>query len=414
MYKIKDIQCKKAAPKEKAYKIADWGGLYLLVKTDGGKYWRWDYRFCGIRKTMALGTYPTVTLEAARVAHRDARAILADGIDPMAERKHGKLVSRLAAINTFEDIGREWFERQRDTWVDSHGDRIIRRLERDIFPFIGNRPIASVTTPEMLAVLRRIEERGAIETAHRAKSDCSQIFRYAIETARAERDPTENFSRGALKNPLVRHHAAITDPKEFGGLLRAIVDYRGSAITRAALSLAPLVFQRPGELRKARWEEFDLDAARWEIPSERMKRPKAEKQLGSAHIVPLSRQAVAILRDLHTQTGPEGYLFPSPRTRTRPMSDNGILSALRRMGYGKDEMTGHGFRASVRTLAVERLRIPAEYVDHQLAHAVKDVHGRAYNRTQWLDERIEMMQRWADYCDQLATSEAAGSMEHLA
>ncbi|MDE1006528.1 MAG: integrase arm-type DNA-binding domain-containing protein [Paraburkholderia fungorum] len=411
MYKIKALQCKKAVPKEKAYKIADGGGLYLLVKPDGGRYWRWDYRFCGIRKTMALGTYPSVTLEAARVARRHAYALLASGLDPMAERKRDKVVSRLAAINTFEDIAREWFERQRDTWVESHGDRILRRLERDVFPFIGNQPITAITAPEVLAVLRRIEDRGAIETAHRAKSDCAQVFRYAIETGRAERDPTENFSRGALKSPLVQHHAAITEPKEFGALLRAISNYSGTSITRAALSLAPLVFQRPGELRKARWEEFDLNAARWEIPSDRMKRPKAEKQLGSAHIVPLSRQAVAILRDLQTQTGPEGYLFPSPRTRTRPMSDNGILSALRRMGYTKDEMTGHGFRASVRTLAVERLRIPAEYVDHQLAHAVKDVHGRAYNRTQWLDERTEMMQRWADYCEKLATGEAAIAVE---
>ena len=411
MHKLKDIQCKKATPKETIYKISDGGSLHLLVKPDGGKYWRWDYRFCGIRKTMALGAYPAVTLEAARVAHKEARATLISGADPMAERKHDKLVSRLAAINTFEDIGREWFSRQRGTWVESHGDRILRRLERDIFPYVGNRPITAVTTPEMLAVLRRIEDRGAIETTHRAKGDCSQIFKYAIETGRAERDPTEHFSRGALKVPHVRHHAAITAPKEFGGLLRAIKAYRGSAVTRSALSLAPLVFQRPGELRMAQWEEFDLDAARWEIPSDRMKRPKAEKQFGAAHIVPLSKQAVSILRDLYPLTGPKGYLFPSPRTRLRPMSDNGILSALRRMGFGKDEMTGHGFRASVRTLAVERLRIPAEYVDHQLAHAVKDIHGRAYNRTQWLDERTVMMQKWADYCDQLTKIEETTPIE---
>lgn len=404
MHKLRDIQCRQAQPQDKPYKLADGGGLYLLVKPDGGRYWRWDYRHAGLRKTMALGVYPTVTLEMARDAHMRERRRQYDGTDPMSERKANKLAARVAADNTFERLAREWLGRQRDRWVASHHDRILRRFERDVFPFVGHRPVTDITTPEILGVLRKIEARGALETAQRARGECSQVFRYAIEIGCAQVDPTQNFTNSALKPPQVKHHAAITEPVAFGGLLRAIRDYRGSPVVRAALRLAPLVFQRPGELRAARWEEFDLANARWEIPSARMKRPKAEKQIARAHIVPLSRQAVAILTDLQMLTGPEGFLFPSPRTRSRPLSDNGVLSALRRMGYGKDEMTGHGFRASVRTLAVEQLGIPAEHVDHQLAHAVKDVHGRAYDRTQWLRERTEMMQVWSDYCDKLTAA----------
>jgi integrase len=294
-----------------------------------------------------------------------------------------------------------WFARQRQRWVDAHGKRILRRLERDVFPRIGDRPISDISPQEMLAVLTKIQDRGAIETAHRAKWECSQVFRHAIETGWAERDPTEVFSAGALRAPESRSHAAITEPARFGALLRSIDNYRGGYVVRAALQLAPLVFLRPGELRKAEWCEFDLDAAIWEVPGARMKRPKADKIVSGGHLVPLSRQAVAILRELRSHTNVSRYVFPSPRTRERPMSDGGVLAALRSMGYGGEEMSGHGFRASARTLAVERLKIPAEWVEMQFAHAVKDANGRAYNRVQWLEERTSMMQHWADYLDRL-------------
>jgi integrase len=404
--RLSDVQCKQAKPRDKAYKLSDGGGLVLLVNPDGSRYWRWHYRYAGKQKTMALGTYPDVGLKAVRLKHREGREVLGQGKDPMGERKKAKLVSRLATETTFEGVGREWFEREKGTWVASHADRVFRRLEKDVFPWLGTRPIHDVLPQEILAVLRKIQERGALETAHRAKWACSQIFKYGIETGRAERDPTELFSAGALRPPVSRSHAAITDPAKFAELLRSIDAYKGGPVVRAALRLAPLVFLRPGELRKAQWSEFDLDAALWEVPGERMKRPKAEKALSGGHLVPLSKQAVAILRDLHRLTARGAFVFPSPRTGERPMSDGGVLAALRSMGYDSDMMSGHGFRATARTLVVERLKMPAEWVELQLAHAVKDPNGRAYNRVQWLAERTEMMQAWADYLDRLRSGAA--------
>lgn len=400
---LTDTACRNAKPADKPRKLADGEGLYLLVKPTGAKYWRLKYRFAGKEKLLALGVYPEVTLAQAREERTKARELLRNGQDPATTRKLERLGVRNAGANTFEVLAREWFERRRETWVAAHADRILRRFERDIFPWIGARPVAEITVPEMLAVLRRIQERGAIETAHRARWDCSQVFMYAAETGRGDRNPAERFSREALRAPACRSHAAITDPAELGRLLRAVEAYKGGAVVRAALRLQALLWVRPGELRNARWEEFDLDGAVWEIPAARMKRPKAEKLISSAHLVPLSRQAVGVLRELHALTGPEGYVFPSPRTRSRPMSENAVLVALRSMGYSREEVTGHGFRATARTLAVERLRIPAEYVELQLAHAVKDANGRAYNRVQWIDERTAMMQQWADYLDRLAT-----------
>jgi integrase len=370
--RLSDVQCKQAKARDKAYKLSDGGGLLLLVNPDGSRYWRWHYRFAGRQKTMALGTYPDVGLKLARQKHHEARAVLEQGMDPVGERKKAKLVSRLAAETTFEGVGREWFEREKGTWVASHADRVLRRLEKDVFPWLGARPIGDIAPQETLAVLRKIQERGALETAHRAKWACSQIFKYGIETGRAERDPTGLFSAGALRPPVSRSHAAITDPARFAELLRSIDSYKGGPVVRAALRLAPLVFLRPGELRKAQWSEFDLDAALWEVPSERMKLPKADKALGGGHLVPLSRQAVAILRELRALTGHGHYVFPSPRTGERPMSDGGVLAALRSLGYDGDTMSGHGFRATARTLVVERLKMPAEWVELQLAHAVKD------------------------------------------
>lgn len=407
---LSDIECRNAKPREKLYKMADGGGLYLEVSPTGGKHWRMKYYFGGKEKLLTIGPYPRIGLAAARKSREAAKDQIDAGLDPSGERKAQRLTAKLAANTTFEGVTREWFEREKQTWVESHGTRILRRFERDIFPHIGNRPIAALTTPEVLAVLRKIEERGAVETAHRAKWDCSQVFLYAIETGRAERNPVETMSRGALKLPATRNHAAIIDPQAIGQLMRAIRGYKGSQIVRAALQLAPLVFLRPGELRQAQWIEFDLDGTgrfggtgpMWEVPNERMKRPKEEKQLSGGHLVPLSRQAEQILRELQLLTGGGRYLFPSPRTRERPLSDNGVLSALRRMGYTGEEMTGHGFRAMARTALAERVRVDERFIELQLAHAVRDSNGRAYNRASFLEERTQMMQDWADYLDGLA------------
>lgn len=388
---LTDTEIRKAKPQDKPYKMADERGMYLQVHTNGGKYWRFDYRFDGKRKTLALGTYPDVTLAKAREKRDEARKLLADGIDPGIHKQTQKRAVIERATNSFEAVAREWFSKYQPTWTPDHAEKIIRRLERDVFPWLGARPIAEITAPELLAVLRRIEERGALETAHRAHQNCGQVFRYAVATGRAERDPSGDL-RGALPPTRVKHLAAITEPAEIGALLRSIAGYQGSVITRCALRLAPLVFVRPGELRNAEWSEIDLDRAEWCIPAERMK-------MREPHIVPLSSQAVAALRELHPLTGTGRFVFPSPRSSSRPMSNNAVLSALRRMGYSNDEMTGHGFRAMARTVLDEVLGFRVDIIEHQLAHAVKDPNGRAYNRTKHLDERRRMMQAWADYLD---------------
>jgi integrase len=290
-------------------------------------------------------------------------------------------------------IAREWFAKQSPTWVASHADKIIRRLERDVFPWLGKRPIADITAKELLATVNRIADRGAAETAHRALQNCGQVFRYAIVTGRAERNPATDL-RGALPSAKEGHHAAILEPAAIGALLRAIEGYEGGFVTRCALRLAPLVFVRPGELRNAEWAEIDLDAAEWNIPGAKMK-------TGEPHLVPLAPQAVAILRELYALTGRGRYVFPSPRSGSRPMSNNAVLSALRRMGFDKDTMTGHGFRAMARTVLDEVLHFRPDYIEHQLAHAVRDPNGRAYNRTSHLPERRKMMAAWAEYLDQL-------------
>jgi integrase len=286
-------------------------------------------------------------------------------------------------------VAREWYAKHTSAWAESHGSRIIRRLERDIFPWLGKGPVAEITPPELLAVVRRIEGRGALETAHRALQNCGQVFRYAIATARAERDPSQDL-RGALPPVKEGHFAAVTDPKRLGEILRAFDGYEGTLPVRCALRLAPLVFVRPGELRKALWADIDLEAAEWRYEF---------TKTGTPHIVPLSRQATEILEEIHPLTGRSSYVFPSARSAQRPMSDNAILAALRRMGIPKDEMTGHGFRAAARTILDEVLGFPPHLIEHQLAHAVRDPLGRAYNRTAHLAERRDMMQAWADYLD---------------
>lgn len=408
--RLTDLDCRNAKPRDKNYKIFDGNGLHMEVRTNGGRYFRWRYRFAGKDKILTIGAYPKISLASARRAVDAARDKLANGTDVAASKKIEKLTQRLTANTTFKGIAEEWIGKMGARWVKSHADRTARRLEIDIYPDLGNRPISEISTPEMLAVLQKIEARGALETAKRVKQNCSQVFRYAVETGRAENDPTALLSSAALSLPEKRNLPAITDATGIGGLIRSIRGYQGLPVTRAALQLAPLVMLRPNELRRAEWAEFDLDGLgfdypgvpMWRIPVERMKLPKEDKKQSTHHLVPLSRQAVAILREVKKITDKSKYVFPSPRTAERPMSENGVLSALRRMGYSKNEMTGHGFRAMARTAIEEQLHIDAKYVELQLGHAVKDMNGRAYNRTKFVAERIDMMQRWADYLDKLA------------
>jgi integrase len=390
---LTDTTIRNTKPGEKPAKLYDERGLFLLVTPSGGKWWRLKYRFEDKEKLLSLGVYPDVSLKDARERRDDARKELADGIDPSHSRKASKTMRRVHAANSFEFVSREWYEKHSPNWVDAHGSRIIRRLERDIFPDLGNRPISDITPPELLQVVRKIEARGALETAHRALGNCGQVFRYAVATGRAVRDPSGDL-RGALPPVKGEHFAAVTEPAQAAQILRAIGEYQGSAVVSCALRLAPLVFVRPGELRGGEWAEIDLDAAEWRIPAARMK-------LGIDHIVPLSSQAVAILREIHALTGAGRYVFPSARTSTRPMSDNAILAAMRRMGIGKEEMSGHGFRAMARTILDEVLGVRPDLIEHQLAHAVRDPNGRAYNRTAHLPERKKMMQQWANYLDEL-------------
>jgi integrase len=400
---LSDPQVKNAKPQEKDVTLFDGGGLYLLIgqqKYDAkgkllpaSKLWRLKYRFRGKAKLLSLGAYPAVSLSDARQRREEAKRLLAKGIDPGEVKKAEKAASVAEVKDSFEAVAREWHSRQKAVWTEGHAERTIQRLERDIFLTLGKRPVGEITPPELLAVLRRIESRGAHETAHRARFVCGQIFRYAVATGRAERDPAADL-KGALTPLKSKHHAAITDPKDVAPLLRALDGYRGSFVVKSALQLAPLVFVRPGELRQAEWAEIDLDVGEWNIPAERMK-------MNQPHLVPLSAQAVAILRELHALTGNSRYVFPSGRSFARPMSNNAINAALRRMGFDKDEMTGHGFRAMARTILDEVLQVRPDFIEHQLAHAVRDPNGRAYNRTAHLKERRKMMQLWADYLEGL-------------
>lgn len=400
---LSDTAIRAAKPKEKTYLMTDGEGMYLEITPSGGKWWRFKYRFDGKQKRISLGTYPDTGLKEAREKRQEARRQLAAGIDPGESRKAQKAAGAEDNPNSFEVIAREWYGRQASSWVPSHAEKIISRLERDLFPWLGKREIGTITAPDLLAALRRIEERGAVETAHRALQNCGQIFRYAIATGRADRDPCPAL-RGALAPVKQTHYPAVTDPKKIGALLRAMDSYEGTLVTKCALRLAPLVFVRPGELRAAEWSEIDLDKAEWTIPASRMK-------MGLAHLVPLSTQAVAILKEVEALTRDGRFVFPSARTKDRPMSDNAVLAALRRMGFPKEEMTGHGFRAMARTVLDETLHFRPDYIEHQLAHSVRDPNGRAYNRTAHLVERRRMMQEWANYLDALK-SEASESRDN--
>ena len=379
----------RGATTDKPYKLGDAGGLYVEVRPDGGKYWRLKYRFGGKEKRLSVGVYPEVTLAKARERRDEARKLLADGIDPGEHRKAKKAAGIERAANSFEVVAREWFDKLKPTWNEAHADRILSRFERDIFPWIGGRPIAEVDGPELLAAIQRIEKRGALETAHRALGNCGQVFRYGVATGRCKRDPSGDL-RGALPPVKGQHFAAVTEPTKVGALLRAIHGYQGTLTVQSALKLAPLVFVRPGELRRAQWADIDFDKAEWRFHV---------TKTDTGHVVPLATQAVDILRELHALTGRGDYVFPGARSNGRSMSDNAILAALRRMGVGKDEMSGHGFRAMARTILDEVLGFRPDFIEHQLAHAVRDPNGRAYNRTAHLDERRKMMQGWADWLD---------------
>ncbi|MCL1926081.1 MAG: integrase arm-type DNA-binding domain-containing protein [Syntrophorhabdaceae bacterium] len=390
--KLTDVFLRKLKPSGKDQKISDGGGLYIHVSAAGGKLWRMAYRFKGKQKTLSIGAYPAVSLVDARRQRQDAKVLIVQGIDPSAHKKAVKASIRAETENTFEVVAREWYSKYKDAWADSHGKKIITRLENDIFPLVGSKIISSVTAPELLEALRRIEARGAIETAHRAMQNCGQIFRYAIATGRAERDTAADL-RGALSPAKPTNLASITEPKAIGALLRDIDAYPGNLIVRAALRMAPYVFVRPGELRRAEWSEFNMEAAEWRIPSSRMK-------MGETHIVPLAGQVQAILGDLRRYTGHCRYLFPSMRADTNPISDVCLLAALRRMGYDKDTMTVHGFRSMASTLLNEQ-GYNRDWIERQLAHSERNSVRAAYNYAQHLPERRRMMQEWADYLDGL-------------
>lgn len=390
---LTDATIRTAKPQDKPYKLADGEGMYLEVAPAGGKWWRFKYRIDGKEKRLSLGTYPDTGLKEAREKRADARKQLAAGIDPGAHRKATKAARVAEHTNIFGTVAREWYAKKAPTWEPITARKELSRMEKDLLPWLGDKPLSAITAPELLAVLRRIEERGAKDTAHRVKQLAGQIFRYAIATGRTSYNPVPDL-QDALLPVRQTHHAAMTDPKIIGGLLRAMDSYTGTHVTRCALKLAPLVFVRPGELRNAEWSEIDLDKAEWNIPAEKMK-------MREPHLVPLSSQALAVLREIQPLTGSGRYVFPHPRTGQKPMSDNAILAALRRMGFSKDEMTGHGFRAMARTILDEVLQVRPDFIEHQLAHAVRDPNGRAYNRTAHLAERRKMMQLWADYLDGL-------------
>ena len=388
---ITEALCKSLKPKDKDYKIADQNGLSLLVKTNGSKWWRFSYSFDGKRNTLSMGTYPQTSLKEAREKRDAARKMIASGIDLSANRKAVKTAQTGEVPDSFKVIALEWLALKKHAWVSSHYCKVEARMHRDVLPWLGNKSIREVKASDIRSVLERIQDREAIETARRALQNISQVFIHAIATDRAEHNPAPAVVT-LLKKPVEKHMAAVTEPSEVGALLRQMDSFQGTFPVRCALLLAPLVFVRPGELRQAEWKDINFETALWSF--------KASKT-HQGHIVPLSRQAIAILKELQPLTGHGRFLFPCQRTDEKPMSNNAILAAFRRMGIGKDEMTGHGFRAMARTLLAERLRYDDGIIEHQLAHQVKDVHGRAYNRTRFLDDRKIMMQHWADYLDNL-------------
>lgn len=392
---LHDKTIRNTRPGPKLQKLSDGDGLYLFVQPSGAKWWRFRYVFNDREKMLSVGVYPRITLAEARSRREELRKQIAKGIDPSAERK----AQKRSRATTFEAIAREWWEKRRHTWSEEYAKVVITRFEQGVFPLIGSNPINALVAADFLDCLQRLEKRGVIETAHKVQGKCSEVMRYAVATRRADRDPVIDL-KGALTPVKRKHYASITYPSEVGALLRTIDGYKGkSTIVHCALRLLPLVFVRSSELRYARWEEFDLDHAQWKIPAERMK-------MDIPHIVPLSKQSLAILRELHPYTGPTGYLFPSIRSFSRPISENTINAALRRMGYTKDEMTGHGFRSMASTLLNEQ-GWNADAIERQLAHCEENEVRAAYNYAQHLPERRKMMQAWADYLEGLRDGKKA-------
>ena len=389
---LTDVKIRNVKPRPgKSGRLYDERGLYLEVAPSGGKWWRWKYRYAGKEKRLSLGVFPDVSLKDARNRRDEARKLLANGVDPSRERQAAKAALTDENKNTFSAIAHEWHQKRSDVLAPAHATRIWRLLERDVLPFIGGRAISQIEAPELLAVLRRIEERGVRVTTRRALVYCRMVFAYAVACGRSKRNVATDL-RGALAPVRAENFPAITNPKEFGNLLRALDGYQGSFTVQCALKLAPMLVVRPGELRHAKWVDFDLDSATWSFVASKTKTP---------HIVPLSKQAVAILMELRKFTGTGEYVFPSARSSKRPMSDAAVLAAMRRMEIPADEMVGHGFRSSFRTLASEVLRLKPELLEMQLAHRVKNPLGRAYDRAEFLPARRRMMQRWSDYCEAL-------------
>ncbi len=388
---LTDVTIRGIKPKEHPSKLADRDGLYLLVNQTG-KYWRWNYRYLSKQKTLAYGTYPDVSLGQARDRHSQARKLLADGVDPGQARKEDRRKAKLAAANSFEAVALAWMEEHRSQVSASTHAHTITWMENDVFPWLGNRPITEIDAPEILATLKRIDSRGARHSAHKVRSKISMVFRYGIKEGYCKSDPARDLV-GAIPPSVTTHMAAITDPAEVGAMLRAFDGFTGTFPVLCALKLAPMLFVRPGELRTMQWADIDLDKGEWRY---------LVSKTNTDHLVPLAHQAVEILHELHSLTGTGRYVFPGGRTSARPMSGAAINAALRRLGYDtKTEITGHGFRAMARTILHEELNQKPEVIEHQLAHAVPDALGRAYNRTRFIKERLHMMQAWADYLDAL-------------
>jgi integrase len=400
---LTEAECKNAIcpPDKKQARFADSGGMYLQVSPAGSKRWFLKYRVGGKEKQLALGSYPEVSLKSARLARDAAKLQKSEGTDPVQARKLNKLKASRNSGDTFKAISLEWFGKQASQWSESHASRMLRQLERDLFPWIGERPIEQIHAMELLAALHKVEERGALETADRALMLARQVWEYWLPTAGVEQRNITEGLKARLTPYRSKSFAAIVEPKRFGDLMRAIQSYKGGPIVRTALQLAPLLYQRPANLRMMEWAELDLDAALWTIPSMKMKRTKEEKENGEDHTVPLPIQAVVLLRNLQPLTGHGVYVFPGERSHDRPISDNSVRSALYALGFGK-EQTWHGFRASARTMLVDELNLDPLAIEANLAHAVKDSNGRSYNRTQYLKQRADMVQQWADYLNKLA------------
>ncbi len=391
---LSDIAIRNAKGKEKPYKISDSGGLFILIATTGGKLWRYSYRFDGKQKTLSLGSYPDTGLKEARERHAAARKILAAGIDPNENRKNEIATKKLSTANSFELVAREWWQSHMKNKAESHKEKVIRRFEIYLFPWLGKKPISEITAPQFLEVIKRIEKQNKPETAHRTLQTAGQVFRYAVQKGMVIRDVTADL-KGAIPATTTKHMAAFTEPKDVAELLRALDGFNGTLTVQCAIKLAPLVFVRPGELRMAKWADIDLKSATWQYLVSKTK---------TNHIVPLSTQAIAILLELHPLSGHGEYVFQGGHSPLKPMSESAVNAALKRMGYDtKTQITGHGFRAMARTILHERLNIDPHIIEHQLAHKVPDTLGNAYNRTKFIAQRTAMMQAWGDYLDELKT-----------